>query len=292
MNFTPNFFMLVGVPGSGKSFQAQKLTELWRNSKIVSSDEIRGEIYGDENCQADPGRVFSIMHERALSYLDQGYDVIYDATNIQRKHRKEIIDKIPAHVSKTCYICWAPISVCIERDAKRERTVGKEVIDKMLSRFEAPFYDEGFNEIWLLGMDQHRPLEYRMEVLDSMRIPHDNPHHTLGVYGHCMKAYEYAKNNGFSDILQIATKYHDCGKPYVKSFTDRKGNPCDTAHYYGHQGVGAWISYGLCENSGDLIAWLISTHMAPFINMKYYNSLPTVYREAIDKLHKADLEAH
>ena len=292
MNIHPYFMMLVGVPGSGKSYQAKKMEQTFPDTKIVSSDAIRGEIYGDENCQDNPARVFSIMRERTVQYLNEGYNVVYDATNIQRVHRKEVLDVVPAWAMKYCYICWASIEKCIERDANRERTVGKAVIDKMLNRFEAPFYDEGFDEIWILGMEGHDPMSYRMKLLDDMRIPHDNPHHTLGIYEHSMAAYDYAKEHNYSDVLQIACKYHDCGKPYVKSFADRKGNPCETAHYYNHQCVGAWMSYGLCEEYGDFIAWIISTHMAPFINQKYYNSLSLLHKHIIDKVHTADLEAH
>jgi hypothetical protein len=64
------------------------------------------------------------------------------------------------------------------------------------------------------------------------------------------------------------------------------------AHYYGHQGLGAWLSYGFLNCESVTLAWLISTHMAPFVNQKYYNSLDPLYKNWIDALHKADLEAH
>jgi hypothetical protein len=232
------------------------------------------------------------MHDRTLSYLSEGYNVIYDATNITRKNRKSILDLIPSHVIKECVIVWAPVDVCIERDSKRERTVGPEVIDKMLRRFEAPFYDEGFDSIWVwttkLGYNVR---EYYADLMKSLDIPHDNPHHSAGVLEHCILCGEKLEHTYVPDVVKTAAYLHDIGKPYVKSFTDRKGEPTDIAHYYDHQAVGAWISYGLAKHNPTL-AWLISSHMAPFINQKYYNSLDPYYKRWIELLHEADKAAH
>jgi hypothetical protein len=83
---------------------------------------------------------------------------------------------------------------------------------------------------------------------------------------------------------------HDIGKPYVKAFVDSKGNACETAHYYQHNCVGAWMSYGL--EYSPFGAWLISVHMDPFLNTKYYNKLPAYLKKRVDLLHEADLAAH
>ena len=104
----------------------------------------------------------------------------------------------------------------------------------------------------------------------------------------CDEDYRERTNNKY---LKYAAFTHDIGKSYTKTFVDSKGNPCDIAHYYGHQAVGAWISYGL-HNIEPYIAWLISTHMDPFLNTKYYNNLPPFLKKDIDLLHEADLAAH
>ena len=293
-SYTPKFIMLVGIPGSGKSTKARELSNQHIAGKSVvhiSSDAIRGRIYGNESCQNDHGKVFSIMHEETINALNSGHTVVYDATNITRKNRKEILDKVPNFVSKECIICWAPIDVCIERDKARDRTVGEAVIDKMLRRFEAPYYDEGFSKIAVSidGLHYHRR-QYYIDLLSAINIPHNNPHHTADILEHCRlcgikligEAPDFIVNAGF---------VHDIGKAYTKTFKNRKGEESDIAHYYDHQAVGAWLSYGI-EGHSPTLAWLISTHMAPFINQKYYNSLPPLYKEWIDKLHAADLAAH
>lgn len=289
----PRLIVLCGVPGSGKSTYARnKVNNSDSNIVWLSSDAFREKLYGDANCQDNPGKVFELMQKEAVEALEKGFDVIYDATSITRKSRASILSVVPKHVQKCCVIVWAPIDICIERDKARDRTVGKEVIDKILKRFEAPFYDEGFDAIAVHISDVHyNRKDYYEKAVLAMMIPHDNPHHSADVIEHC-----HLCGNGLLDatvppIVVKAGYLHDIGKPYAKTFTNTKGEVTETAHYYGHQGVGAWISYGFFGHNPTL-AWLISTHMAPFINQKYYNSLSVCYKQWITALHKADKEAH
>jgi hypothetical protein len=92
-------------------------------------------------------------------------------------------------------------------------------------------------------------------------------------------------------VVKFAGYVHDVGKPYTKTFLNKKGELTDIAHYYDHHSVGAWISYGFPTNDITL-AWLVGNHMAPFINLKYYNNLDPFYKTWIDALHSADREAH
>lgn len=286
----PTLIILCGIPGAGKTVYSKEYIKTYSNIVHLSSDQIRAELYGDESIQGNPGEVFSLMQKRAVTALNNGYDVLYDATNITRKDRASIIGVCPKFAKIECHIIWAPIETCIERDAERERTVGKEIIDRMLKRFQAPYYDEGIDEIKVITPNDFDEVQYVETCMNNMKTPHDNPHHTLSVYDHCRKASDIIDD--VSHGLLYAAAIHDVGKPYVKSFTDSKGNPCETAHYYQHQCVGAWLSYGFDAIATPYIAWLISTHMEPFFDSKYYKNLPSYLKNDIDILHKADLEAH
>lgn len=288
----PSLIILCGIPGSGKSTYAKNYIERNSNAAHLSSDAIRAELYGSESTQGNPAEVFGLMQKRAVEALNNGYDVIYDATNITRKDRQSIISVCPKFAKIECHIIWAPIETCIERDATRDRTVGKEVIDRMLKRFQAPFFDEGLDSIKIIPHDNFNQTSYHNKCFDDMKIPHDNPHHTLDIYDHCGEAAKYLLELSPLKINIIAAaEMHDIGKPYVKAFIDSKGNSCDVAHYYQHQCVGAWMSYG-CAWGNPYVAWLISTHMEVFFNSKYYNNLPPFLKKDIDLLHEADLNAH
>lgn len=288
----PSLILLVGIPGSGKTTYAEKYIKEHPNVTHLSSDKIRAELWGNEATQGDNNEVFSLMQSRAIEALNNGQDVVYDATNITRKDRSYIIALCPKFVKIECHIVWASIEACIERDAARERTVGKAVIDRILKRFQAPYYDEGIDEIKII-LPEFNVYEYGSSVMESMKISHDNPHHTLDVYDHCMEAHKLAvyKTHNFFDEVCIAAQYHDIGKSYVKEFKDGKGNSCDIAHYYQHQCVGSWMSYGM-PNSTSYIAWLISTHMDPYLSTKYYDKLSVYLRGQVDLLHEVDLAAH
>ena len=150
------------------------------NTIHLSSDSIRKELYGDESTKGDPAEVFSLMQKRAVEELNNGYDVIYDATNITRKDRASIISICPKFAKIEAHIIWAPIEVCIERDSARDRTVGKEVIDRMLKRFQAPYYDEGIDEI-IIDRTYYND-NYPTKCFETIKVSHDNPHHTLSIY--------------------------------------------------------------------------------------------------------------
>lgn len=287
----PRLILLVGPPGVGKTTYANKYIKENSNTTHLSSDGIRKELWGDEAIQGDNNEVFSLMQTRAIEALDNGRNVVYDATNMTRKDRSYIIELCPKFVQIEAHIIWAPIETCIERDVTRERTVGKEVIDRMLKRFQAPYYDEGIEKIKIILPDSFDDAQYRLDCGGAMMIPHDNPHHTLDIYQHCLEAsmYLFPRTDADND-LDNAAFWHDMGKPYVKAFIDSKGNLCETAHYYQHHCVGAWMVYGAC-NSPD-VAWLVSVHMDPFMNTKYYRRLPVYLKEKVDLLHEADLAAH
>lgn len=286
----PVLILLCGIPGSGKTTWAKNYISKNPDFVHLSSDAIRAELYGDENIQGNPVEVFTLMQKKAVESLNARYNVVYDATSMTRKDRAGIISMCPKFTHIQCNIIWAPIETCIERDSTRERTVGKEVIDRMLKRFQMPYYDEGIDEINIIRPENFDWDSYYDCIIDAMKIPHDNPHHQLDIYNHCREAFNYAVEKNFDWEIKEAAYCHDCGKPYVKTFVNTKGEFSDTAHYYQHQCVGAWIACGLTFNIHTI--WLISTHMAPFLNEKYYKNLSPYLKTMVDQLHECDVQAH
>lgn len=130
-----DLYVLCGISGSGKSHYAEWLAKK-TNAIIVSSDGVRGQIYGDENCQDNPKRVFDIAHSRIKKYLSIGKNVVFVASNLD-KHRNDIIkycSDIP-RVHYELHVIPTSPSLCIERQGLRDRKVDEEVINRQFGKF-------------------------------------------------------------------------------------------------------------------------------------------------------------
>lgn len=278
----PTVYMLVGPPGCGKSYYANKLSILTKGI-ILSSDSIRKELYGDESIQDNPNLVFDIRNKRMLEELDRGNSVILDSTNLSRKNRKNTIDLIKdKSIDIQAHIIFCPISLCIERDFNRDRAVGKDIILRMLKGFKFPYYDEGFSKIKIItNVDDNQLL---LDFRTSLDIPQENKHHKLSLSEHMKESGRYCIAHNFDLVIVLAAFYHDVGKLETKFIKDGE------AHYYGHQGVSAYKAMAKTSNIDSL--WLISSHMEPYFNSKYYKNLPNYMKTSLDKLHEADVYAH
>jgi hypothetical protein len=234
------------------------------------------------------------MRERAVSALKKNQSVVYDATNLTRKSRKNIIQAVPAGNSIIGAVIWASIETCIQRDSQRDRSVGEAVIKRMVKNFQMPWYDEGFDSVFI-ERTEDTTIKYVADTIKNMDIPHDNRHHTLSVIDHCIKAASLLPKD-MPEQVYWATLFHDVGKPYCKDFKNTKGDATEDAHYYGHQAVGAWIAVGL-SNFNRVFAhpytiWLISAHMEPYLGSKYFNNLEADKKLDLLELHLADDRAH
>jgi adenylylsulfate kinase-like enzyme len=89
----PILHFLIGVPGSGKSTFAKLISQLG-NCEIISTDNIRAELYGDAAIQGDWKQVEAEVIQRIYTILQAGKSIIYDATNFKRAHRLDFLQKV------------------------------------------------------------------------------------------------------------------------------------------------------------------------------------------------------
>lgn len=137
--------VMCGLPASGKSTYSEWLEESGV-FKRVCPDLIRKELYGDENIQGDGNKVFSIAHERIQVYGTFGDNVVFDATNIDRRTRIKLVEEMRPHFDIIiCKYFSTPLYICKIRNEQRERQVPYEVLESMERRFRAPTVDEGFD---------------------------------------------------------------------------------------------------------------------------------------------------
>lgn len=301
------FFQMIGIPGSGKTEKAKQLAKEY-NAVLLSSDAIREEILGDASDQTKNNDVFEVMYKRTCEALNSGRSVIYDATNINHRRRRVLLQQLKAHynIKAIAIVMATPIRMCIDRQAIRDRNVGSDVIWRMVKCFNVPYWYEGWDDIQICyPEDEEKYIHqlYRFDIqqlLDgsSMLYEYDqkNPHHQLSLGEHMHKCYELMCKSTFVESLQEATLLHDLGKFYTQSF-DEEG----IAHYYDHHNVSAYLSlFSRHYDKLHLIsrAAYIQWHMSPYFwkeektHNKYKRLLGDQFYNDLMMLHLCDKEAH
>lgn len=307
----PIIEILVGLPGSGKS----TYSKAQRNFAIHSSDALREELFGDENCQDNNSDLFTILHSRIKEDLLNGKNVIYDATNISKKRRTAFLAElknIPCH--KKCVIFVTPYEKCLEFNSNRERKVPDDVIKRMYMNWCPPDYAEGFDEIGFIYNygDNAIRMKYTYTYLfNSVNgidlMSQENSHHRLTLGAHCRAAKAYIERNHPEDQrLQLAALFHDNGKVFTKTRLNTHGIDDGQCHYYQHHCVGAYDfllyadAMGISEQDAIYVSNLIYFHMHPFMSWdkseksrdKAIKSIGQKMYNDIMELHAADLAAH
>lgn len=297
--------------GSGKSTLAKNLAASI-GAEIVSSDAVRGELYGDESCQANHAKVFEVVHNRIRSLLKEHKDVIYDATNLNAKRRMNFLKDIGILArEKTCMVVVTTPEDIAARMELRDRKVPMEVVHKQLCQFQCPNYYEGWDNIVVEYNSTPEGCHASSKKLwAECDIPHDNPHHTLSIREHMIKAEENAQDLAFRisglNILEEGwnARIHDIGKPRCKTFSDRNGNSTEVAHYFGHQNYSAYYSLIFDGTDFDIStresldnACLIQWHMEHYLRneqglKKFYEMIGPKLERRLHVLEKADKAAH
>lgn len=263
----PIFTMVMGLPGSGKStFVNEVVTADSLTSVVVSSDSLREELFGDVNDQTHNTEVFEEMHRRTIVALKEGKDVFYDATNLSGKRRKAFLNSLNGlknKVHKRIMVFATPVELCIARNHRRERKVPTEVIERMYKSLTMPRYTEGWDSI-IYWRDDSVNITPDFYYVDSIDNDHDSHWHPRSISDHMEAVYDYVEKNcderGLRcDTILRAAKYHDVGKPYVKSRINNRGEVDTESHYYNHENVGAYIL--ACCGENDYTVALVQYHM-------------------------------
>ena len=324
----PILYMLVGIPASGKSTWANENEGYDSNEKFTywfSSDKIRS-IYNLK----DNNKVFNILHNRIFEALREGYNAIYDATNVSRKYRIFFLNELnqkKIDCEKICVLFLTPVHICKERNAARFECVPDYVYDRMLRNFQLPMKEEGWDEIRIETIQSCMPYEpaawikefgcSKMEIFDGKwDMEQENEHHTLSLQEHQKRTFSYIYQKythlamfNICIPLMTAASYHDIGKFWTKTKNEGDRN----AHYYGHENWGAYeflvLIYMMATDEGGVAAkidmedyqtaLLINWHMCPYAwekspkaKEKDEKLLSMTFHYMLDILHEADKEAH
>jgi len=152
----PIAYVLVGLPGSGKSTWVRGINRDGDFVIVSSDDEIekyakdKGLTYSDVFSDYVKTAT-SLMQSKFKEAIAGNHNIIWDQTNMTSKKRKGILQQIPKNYKKIAVVFQIDEAELTARLEKRNREEGKHIpqsiIYSMAKSFEMPTTAEGFNEV-------------------------------------------------------------------------------------------------------------------------------------------------
>ena len=148
----PNFYMLIGVPASGKSTWIKQNKP---GALVASSDDyiekVADKAGSTYNAAFDDNIKAANQHARyiAKQAFDLGADLIWDQTNLTRKSRKAKLAIVPKHYKKIAVYFPTPAPEVHKKrlDGRPGKNIPDFVMNSMIKTLEPPSKEEGFDEI-------------------------------------------------------------------------------------------------------------------------------------------------
>ena len=274
-------YIMIGLPGSGKDFISKQIVNRMsidekEKIKILSSDDLRIELFGFED-QTHNDIVFQKMNQRCKEYLSDGLDVIYNATNLNKKRRMSLISNMKKYYDEVyAILCLCSIGTIYERNFVRfERHIPEDKIFQMFKTMDIPLVDENYNKVYFINTDSNCNFEEMSEWIEQIGYDYDqqNEHHNEMLLNHLYTTARIALDNSQDEDICEAGRFHDIGKPYAREWNDVKNKYT----YYEHHRISAYLYllYYTCKyHIDDLeeipknileISTLIYHHMDKFV---------------------------
>lgn len=154
----PNAYILVGIPGAGKStWLAQQ--EWAKNCVVISSDNLIEDYAASVNKTYND--VFkqriniatNEMFANAMDARDAGRDIIWDQTSVNVASRKKKLNMLGSKYRKIAVVFATPETNELKRrlNSRPGKSIPFSVIESMLRNFQMPDVNEGFDEVWTVG---------------------------------------------------------------------------------------------------------------------------------------------
>jgi len=144
--------VMIGVPGSGKTTWAKQYLEEHKNDEFkwvrVSRDDIRMMCFNVEFDIVNEVTVTQIEDKLVRLALEEGKNVLIDATHVNRKSRNKW-HKLALDVGGIDVIekgFKIDLETCLERNRNRDRKVPEDIIQNMYEKLQKSGFQE-WNEI-------------------------------------------------------------------------------------------------------------------------------------------------
>lgn len=153
----PNLYMMIGVPGSGKSTWVKN--QDWASECVIVDTDFYVEKFA-RRTNRTYASAFAVFMERAVRLMTRkvirarelNKDIIWDQTSTTIASRKRKFRMLPNYYAIAVVMKKIDRSELDERlNARTGKVIPKDVVDSMSEFYEEPSTVEGFKEIWNAG---------------------------------------------------------------------------------------------------------------------------------------------
>ncbi|HLO85350.1 MAG TPA: AAA family ATPase [Nostocaceae cyanobacterium] len=143
--------LLVGLPGSGKSTLAKQLLTQCPQMRLISTDAIRGQLFGSPRIQGDWSLIWQEIKQQFQQAVVANQGVIFDATNTHQLYRRELIASARNFGFTNMIGVWVktPVWLCLTRNKGRSRQVPEHIIFQMHQQIQdnPPSLEDGLDQL-------------------------------------------------------------------------------------------------------------------------------------------------
>lgn len=149
-----NLYVLVGIPGSGKSTWAAN--QDWVTECAYISTDVHVEAYAKQMDKTYT-EVFEqympvavdLMTNEVIAARKDNKDIVWDQTSTTTASRRRKLAMLPEYTAIAIVFTSPGTDELMKRlDSRPGKTIPWNVISSMIGGFENPTEDEGFAEIW------------------------------------------------------------------------------------------------------------------------------------------------
>ena len=152
----PTCYMLIGLPGTGKSTWIRHFYEEEQNQVIISSDyfiERFARLCGMTYNEAFPlamarGIPDKFIRKRIKRAIAEGRDVLWDQTNLTVKSRKAKMAQLPGYQFEALVFETPPEELWKKNLDRPGKVIPSRILLQMERSYQAPTKDEGFIRIY------------------------------------------------------------------------------------------------------------------------------------------------
>lgn len=155
----PKLLVLKGLPASGKSTYAKRMTE--QGYIRINKDDLRESLFGGNYKRKDEKTIIRVRNAIIEDALSHNKSVVVDDTNLNPIHIKDltaVARKFNVEFEVNDSFLNVSIEECIKRDLLRPKSVGERVIRDMFYKWvhkpmNAPVYDPELPNCYIVDID-------------------------------------------------------------------------------------------------------------------------------------------